>query len=188
MKSIRSTKAVSLDLLKDCVIKMNLRRWLPRRKSRLGRPAYDPLELFLALLLKIRENIPYDTVLVRKIRENETYRRFCGFGSSNIPSHDTISRFNRKLTEQRLQTIVSKIDQRLADIGAFDGDDLAIDATDVLSNGRNRHNPDPEAGYGYKSDKERFHGYWVVSVTGTKSELVRAVRITPIGQCPSIFR
>jgi len=135
--------------------------------------------VFLALLLKIRENIPYDTVLVRKIRENETYRKFCGFGSRNIPSHDTISRFNRKLTERRLQTIISKIDRRLADIGAFDRDDLAIDATDVLSNGRNRHNPDPEAGYGYKSDKERFHGYWVVSVAGTKSELVRAVRVTP---------
>ena len=172
MKSIRSTKAVSLDLLKDCVIKMNFRRWLPRQKSRLGRPANDPPSLFLALLLKILENIPYDTLLVRKINENETYRKFCGFGRCDIPYHDTISRFSRKLTEQRLQTIISKIDRRLANIGAFDRDDLAIDATDFLSNGRNRHNPDPEAGYGYKSDKERFRGYWVVSVAGTKSEQI----------------
>jgi hypothetical protein len=56
---------------------------------------------------------------------------------------------------------------------------LAIDATDILSNGRNIHNLDPEAGWGHKVGGERFHGYWVVFVTGSESEMLRAVRVTP---------
>ncbi|MHA1226834.1 MAG: transposase [Candidatus Hodarchaeales archaeon] len=179
MKSIRSTTTVSLDLLKACVVQMNLRQWLPRRKSRLGRPSYEPLALFLALLVKIRENIPYDTVLARKIEENDTYRMFYGFNKRRTPSHDTLSRLSRKLTERRLQTIIKNIDHELATLGAFDKDELSIDAIDILSNGRNKHNLDPEAGSGYKTDKERFHGYWAVSVAGTKSEMVRALRVTP---------
>ncbi len=56
---------------------------------------------------------------------------------------------------------------------------MAIDATDILSNGRNFHNFDPEAGWGHKVDEERFRGYWAVFVTGTESEMLRAVRVTP---------
>ena len=78
MKSIRSTTTVSLDLLKACVVQMNLRQWLPRRKSRLGRPSYEPLALFLAVLLKIRENIKnrywhaHNIVRANLIKEQET--------------------------------------------------------------------------------------------------------------------
>ena len=49
-------------------------------------------------LIKIRENYPYNTTLARKLRENKTYHEFCGFRKAKVPSHDTISRFNRKLT------------------------------------------------------------------------------------------
>ncbi len=177
--TIRSTTTVSLPLLKDCVLNLKLYRWLPQRKSRFGRTGFSSISLFLALLLKIREHIQYDTALVRKLKENVTYRHFCGFGKDHIPSHDTFSRFNRKLTQKRLQTIVQKIDNYLVQEGAFLKDELSLDATDVLSNGRNKHNLDPEAGFGYKSDKERFHGYWAQFVTGSRSEMIRAVQVSP---------
>ncbi len=177
--TIRSTTTVSLPLLKDCVLNLKLNRWLPQRKSRFGRTGFSSISLFLALLLKIREHIQYDTALVRKLDENVTYRHFCGFWKDHIPSHDTFSRFNRKLTPRRLQTIVQKIDDYLVKEGAFQKDELSLDATDILSNGRNQHNLDPEAGFGYKSDKERFHGYWVQFVTGSRSEMIRAVQVSP---------
>ena len=170
---------MSLPLLKDCVLNLNLNRWLPRRKSRFGRTGFSSISLFLALLLKIREHILYGTALVRKLEENVTYRQFCGFRKEKIPSHDTFSRFNRKLTPRRLQIIIRKIDTHLTNLNAFMKDELALDATDVVSNGRNKHNLDPEAGYGYKSDKERFHGYWVQFVTGSESEMIRAVQVSP---------
>lgn len=179
MASVRSITTVTLQLLKDCVNQLPLESWLPSRKSRLGRRGYRSRALFLAYLLKIRENIPHDTVLARKLEENGTYRDFCGFRKGNIPSHDTFSRFFRKLTIVRLEKLFTRLDSLLAASGIFDRDELAIDATDVLSNSRNKHNPDLEAGYGHKSDKERFHGYWVVTVAGTVSEIPRTVRVTP---------
>ena len=177
--TIRSTTTVSLPLLKDCVLNLKLNRWFPKRKSRFGRTGYSSINLFLALLLKIREHIQYDTALARKLKENITYRQFCGFREDHIPSHDTFSRFNRKLTQRRLQTIIRKIDDHLVKEKAFLKDELSLDATDILSNGRNKHNLDPEAGFGYKSDKERFHGYWAQFVTGSSSEMIRAVQVSP---------
>ncbi len=179
MVSIRSVTTISLQLLKDCVNRLPLEQWLPKRKSRLGRKGYSARSLFLAYLLKIRENIPYDTVLARKLRENETYRKFCGFKRNTIPSHDTVSRFIKQLTPRRLQTIFLRIDALLTENHAFALDELALDATDTLSNPRNKHHPDPEAGYGHKTDGERFHGYWAVFVAGSKTELLRAMEVVP---------
>jgi transposase len=179
MASVRSTSTVSLELLKDCVSKLPLKHWLPKRKSTRGRAGYTSESLFLAYLLKLRENIPHDTKLAQKLKENESYRNFCGFSMGKTPSHDTLSKFNRNLTKERLKTILLKLDGILTKEGVFDQDELAINATDILSNSRNKHNPDLEAGIGYKTDKERFHGYWVVYLTGTTSEMVRAVEVTP---------
>ncbi|MHA1169702.1 MAG: transposase, partial [Candidatus Hodarchaeales archaeon] len=178
MVSVRSVTTVSLQLLKDCINELPLESWLPRKKSRLRRRGYTSRALFLAYLLKLRENIPLDTVLSRKLEENVTYREFCGFRRNEVPSHDTFSRFFRKLSTGRLERLFSRLDSLLAAANVFDRDNMAIDATEVLSNSRNKHDPDPEAGYGYKSDKERFHGYWVVTVAGTVSEIPRAVKDT----------
>lgn len=68
--SVRSTSTVSIELLKDCVWNLSLDHWLPQRKSRLGRRGHSPKSLFLALLLQIREQIPSDQALARKLQEN----------------------------------------------------------------------------------------------------------------------
>jgi len=74
MKTVRSLSTVSLQLLKDCVINTIPMNWLPRRKSRFGRPHYCSMSLFLLLLLSIREHITSDSLLERKLQENVTYR------------------------------------------------------------------------------------------------------------------
>jgi transposase len=177
MSSVRSITSISTPLLKDSVCKLPFEEWLPRRKSHLGRPDYQPIGLFKAYLLKVRENFQYDTTLEEKLYDNETFRAFCGFTPQNIPAHDTFSSFFRKLTPSRLNTIFLQLDRELTALGVFDHDELALDATDILSNSRNRHNLDPEAGWGHKSDGELFHGYWAVFAAGTVSEMPRAVRV-----------
>ena len=104
------------------------------------------MSLLLSYLLKLREHLHYDTELGRKLYENDTYRKFCGFTYDAIPSHDTFSRFFRMLTYQRLTRLFETLGRYLNSLGAFDDDQLAIEATDVLSNARNRHNMDPDAG------------------------------------------
>lgn len=89
-----------------------------------------------------------------------------------------ISRFQGKWPKKGL-TLISRIDDVLVQQETFDHDDLALEAIDILSNGRNRHNLYPEAGFRYKTDKERFFGYWVVFVAGTVSKLPRKVAVTP---------
>ena len=178
MASVRSTVTISTSLLKDCVSQLPFAQWLPKRKSRLGRPAWNKVSLLKAYLLKIRENIPEDTVLAQKLDDNETFREFCGFTVDHIPSHDTFSLFFQVMTPRRLNNIFLRIDRELATLGVFDQDELAYDATDILSNSRNRHNLDPEAGWGHKTDGEDFHGYWVLSMVGTRSEIPRAIGVT----------
>ena len=92
------------------------------------------MSLLKAYLVKVRENIPEDTELSRKLGDNQTFREFCGFTSTNILAHDAFSRFFRILTSKRLNNLFLKLDNELARLGVFDRDELAIDATDILSN------------------------------------------------------
>lgn len=113
------------------------------------------------------------------MEENETYRKFFGLNKGKVPSHDTVSRFNRNLTNKRLKTIFRKLDDLLTGDRVFDQDELTNDVTDILSNPCNKHNSDLDAGYSHKSDGECFYGFWLVYVTSTTSEIVRAVEVTP---------
>jgi len=157
MASVRSTVNISTPLLKDCISQLPFNQWLPKRKSRLDRPAWNKVKLLKAYLLKVRENITEDTRLAHKLQDNETFRDYCGFTPNHIPSHDVFSAFFWIMTPRRLNNIFFRLDRELARLGVFDQDELAHDATEILLNDRNRHNPDPEAEYGHKTDGERFH-------------------------------
>ncbi len=100
MASVRSTVNISTPLLKDCVSRFPFSQWLPKRKSRFGRPDWDKVRLLKAYLLKIREHILEDTELARKLKDNVTFRYFCDFSKNNIPSHDALSRSFRQITPQ----------------------------------------------------------------------------------------
>ena len=73
-KSVCSITTVSLKLLKDSVSRINLAGWLPKRKSRKGRPSYSSVSMFLAYLLKVRQFIEFDTRLAKDLHEHESYQ------------------------------------------------------------------------------------------------------------------
>lgn len=69
MRTIRLIATISLEVLKVYVSRLPWEQWLPKRKSGRGRKGYSYKSLFLAYLLKLRELIPSDAQLARKLRE-----------------------------------------------------------------------------------------------------------------------
>jgi len=80
-----------------------------------------------------------------------------------------------------LDTIFFQLDTELAALGTFEEDDLAVDATEVLTYANSFKRTDPEAGIGHKSDKRHFYGYWELFAVGTKSEMIRLPPFTSPG-------
>jgi len=156
--------------------------------KRVGRPPHSKLALFKALILQRLEGWQFDTVLAKKLHEIDEYRRFCGFKKGEIPAHDAISRFKRILSIRLLDKIFFKLDEELAVLQTFEEDDLAIDATEIVTYSNSFKRTDSEAGIGHKSDKKHFHGYWELLAVGTKSEMVRLPPLTSPGNKHQILQ
>jgi len=184
----RSWSKVSFSLIEKVMDFTPIERILHRLYKRVGRPPYSKLALFKAVLLQRLEGWQFDTVLVKKLQEIEEYRHFCGFKRRKIPSHDTISRFKRTLPIKLLDEIFFKLDEELAALGTFEKDDLAIDATEILTYSNSFKRTDSEAGIGHKSDKRHFYGYWELFTVGTKSEMIRIPPLTSPGNRHQILQ
>jgi len=184
----RSWSKVSFSLIEKVIDFTPIEKILHRLYKRVGRPPYSKLALFKAVLLQRLEGWQFDTVLVKKLQEIEEYRHFCGFKRRKIPSHDTISRFKRTLPIKLLDEIFFKLDEELAALGTFEKDDLAIDATEILTYSNSFKRTDSEAGIGHKSDKRHFYGYWELFTVGTKSEMIRIPPLTSPGNRHQILQ
>src|SRR3989338_6628948 len=98
--------------------------WLPivqifgkTRFSRRGRKRYfEPVNLFRAFLLKSYLLIDDNTVLVKRFHENLYYLDFCDI--HKIPSHDTLSKFEKKFSHPFID-VFNFIDDILEKSGAF---------------------------------------------------------------------
>ncbi len=184
----RSWSQVSFSLIEKVIDFTPIERILHRLYKRVGRPPYSKLALFKAILLQRLEGWQFDTILAKKLSEIEEYRRFCGFMRGVLPSHDTISRFKRDLPVELLDKIFFQLDAELAALGTFKKDDLAIDATEILTYSNSFKRTDSEAGIGHKSDKRHFYGYWELLTVGTKSEMIRLPPLTSPGNRHQIFQ
>ena len=184
----RSWSKVSFSLIEKVIDFTPIEKILHRLYKRVGRPPYSKLALFKAVLLQRLEGWQFDTVLVKKLQEIEEYRHFCGFKRRKIPSHDTISRFKRTLPIKLLDEIFFKLDEELAALGTFEKDNLAIDATEILTYSNSFKRTDSEAGIGHKSDKRHFYGYWELFTVGTKSEMIRIPPLTSPGNRHQILQ
>jgi len=80
------------------------------------------------------------------------------------------------------------LDEELAALGTFKEDDLAIDATEVLTYANSFKRTDSEAGIGHKSDKRHFYGYWELLTVGTKSEMIWLPPLTSPGNKHQILQ
>ncbi len=151
--------------------------WLPiteilgkTRFSRRGRKKDFPhIGLFKAFLLKSYLSIDDNTVLVKRFHENRAYLEFCDF--EKAPSHDTLSKFERKFN-YKFEHIFNYLDDRLETAGIFENDDMSFDGTDIPVPIKSKQSPH-RYHFGSKSNKKKFHGFWLMILSSVKHQVAR---------------
>ena len=151
--------------------------WLPiteilgkTRFSRRGRKKdFSSLSLFKSFLLKSYLLIDDNTLLVKRLHENKRYLEFCGL--QKIPSHDTLSRFERMFSYKFIG-IFEFLDDLLESIGAFEFDDSSFDGTDIPVLIKSKQSPH-RYHFGAKSDRKKFHGFWLMILASIKHQIPR---------------
>jgi IS5 family transposase len=135
--------------------------------SREGRPSHPLLMMFRILLLEHLYKITSDVQMESMLARDLLFRRFCGLSADQQPpSHDTISRFRRKLAAQELwENMLEKINAQLITKGILirEGQVSIMDATVVEAHQTRGETKDPEAGWcvkekGKNKDKEQDNG------------------------------
>lgn len=151
--------------------------WLPisqilgkTRFSRRGRKKeFTPLSLFRAFLLKSYLLIDDNTLLVKRFHENADYLAFCNL--NRVPSHDVLSKFERKFSHLFMQIFIF-LDDILEKNGAFELDDSSFDGTDIPVPIKNKQSPH-RYHFGAKSNTKKFHGFWLMILASIKHQLPR---------------
>jgi len=151
--------------------------WLPvvqifgkTRFSRRGRKKeFSSVNLFKAFILKSYLLIDDNTNLAKRLQENNSYLEFCGF--KKIPSHDTLSKFEKNFSHKFID-VFDFLDDILEKNGAFENDDMSFDGTDIPVPMKNKQYPH-RYHFGAKSDKKKFHGFWLMILASTKHQIAR---------------
>lgn len=151
--------------------------WLPiieifgkTRLSPRGRKMeFSPTSLFRAFILKSYLLVDDNTVLVKRLQENKTYLEFCGF--KKIPSHDILSKYEKKFSYKFME-IFEFIDDILEESGAYEDDDMSFDGTDIPVPMKSKQSPH-RYHFGAKSNKKKFHGFWLMILASTKHQIAR---------------
>lgn len=151
--------------------------WLPitlilgkTRFSRRGRKKeFKPVSLFLAFLLKAYLLIDDNTTLVKRFHENKAYLVFCDL--QKIPSHDTLSKFEKRFSHKFIG-IFEYLDDTLEENRAFEDDDMSFDGTDIPVPIKSKQSPH-RYHFGAKSNKKKFHGFWLMILASIKHQIPR---------------
>ena len=77
---------------------------LLERKSKVGRPPYDPVLMIKMLVLQSQYNIS-DEELEYQVADRISFQKFLGF-PKNVPDHSTVWRFREYLTEEGISDLV----------------------------------------------------------------------------------
>jgi len=151
--------------------------WLPiseilgkTRFSRRGKKKeFSNLGLYKAFLLKSYLLIDDNTILVKRLHENKAYLEFCNF--KKVPSHDILSKFERKFSYKFIN-IFEFLDDLLEKHGAFEDDDSSFDGTDLPVPFKSKQSAH-RYHFGAKSNKKKFHGFWLMILASTKHQIAR---------------
>lgn len=151
--------------------------WLPiieilgkTRFSRRGRKKdFTPVNLFRAFILKSYLLVDDNPILVKRLQENKSYLEFCGLGK--VPSHDTLSKFERRFSHKFID-VFDFLDDILEKSGAFENDDMSFDGTDIPVLMKVKQSPH-RYHFGAKSNKKKFHGFWLMILASTKHQITR---------------
>jgi hypothetical protein len=151
--------------------------WLPvkemlvkRLSSRRGRKKdFELINLFKVFVLKSYLLIDDNTLIVKRLSENRSYLEFCGL--RKIPSHDTLSRFERKFSHKFID-IFEFLDDILEASNIFENDDMSFDGTDIPVPFKNKQSAH-RYHFGAKSNRKKFHGFWLMILASIKHQLPR---------------
>lgn len=140
------------------------------RFSRRGRKKeFKPVNLFRAFVLKSYLLVDDNTNLTKRLKENKEYLAFCGL--TKAPSHDILSKFERKYSYKFLD-IFELLDDILEKNDIFEYDDMSFDGTDIPVLIKNKQNPH-RYHFGAKSNKKKFHGFWLMILASVKHQIPR---------------
>ncbi len=151
--------------------------WLPiieimgkTRFSRRGRKKdFKIVNLFRVFILKSYLLIDDNTTLADRFHENKSYLEFCGLGK--VPSHDTLSKFERRFSHKFID-VFDFLDDILEKSGAYEDDDMSFDGTDIPVPMKSKQSPH-RYHFGAKSDKKKFHGFWLMILASAKHQIAR---------------
>jgi IS5 family transposase len=165
----------------------------PVRPGVTGRPPYEPLAMFKALLLAQWYGLS-DPGLEEALNDRVSFRRFCGFGlDAATPDETTLCRFRNGLKGAGLgEAVFVEVLRQLDEAGFVLRTGTLIDATLVRSaagtpasgstpkgeESRSRH--DPEANWTRQGQTRRlFFGYKAHIGVDQGSGLIRSRKLTP---------
>jgi hypothetical protein len=151
--------------------------WLPVKEilgkrfvSRRGRKKdFERVNLFKVFVLKSYLSIDDNTIIVKRLSESKVYLEFCGL--RKIPSHDTLSRFEKAFSHKFID-IFEFLDDTLEASGVFENDDISFDGTDIPVPFKNKQSAH-RYHFGAKSNKKKFHGFWLMIAASIKYQVPR---------------
>jgi IS5 family transposase len=165
----------------------------PVRSGETGRPPYEPLAMFKALLLAQWYGLS-DPMLEESLNDRVSFRRFCGFAlDAATPDETTLCRFRNALKQAGLgEALFGEILRQLDAAGFIVKTGTLIDATLVRSAARtppsgstprseeSRSPQDPDANWTRQGPKRQiFFGYKAHLGVDQGSGLIRRRKLTP---------
>lgn len=151
--------------------------WLPiaeiltrNRDTRGRKTLFTPIMCFRAFVLGAYLEVEDDTELTRRIISNKEFIDFCGMPKA--PSHDILTHFRKKYHHQ-IQKVFDYFDDLLESLGVFNNDNSSIDGTDIPVPIKNKQSPH-RYHFGAKSDKKKFHGFWLMIASSVKRQIPRS--------------
>jgi len=138
-----------------------------------GRKGYSVRGMWSALIAGVLRQAHSLADVVRLLERDKDTRVVCGFSEDNVPSHDAMGRFLKKLVghEDMLERCFADLVKEARQILPGFGTKLVVDSTDIkaYANGHCQHPSDPDARWGAKGaghhagpskDKQRDLYYW----------------------------
>lgn len=150
-----------------------------------GRPPYEPLTMFKALLLAQLYNLS-DAALEEALNDRISFRRFLGLPlDAKVPDHTTLCRFRNRLIEAGLvEKLFGEFDKQLEQNGMILKRGTMVDATLVEAAtarpNREESPTDADAGFAKKEGRPgSTYGYKAHVGVDQGSELIRTALLTP---------
>jgi transposase len=164
-----------------------------------GRKGYSVRGMWSALVSGVLHQCNSLADIVRLLESDKDSRIVCGFTKDNIPSHDALCRFLKKLVEHAnlLEECFADLVKEARQLLPGFGSKLAVDSTDIkaYSNGHQKTPSDLDARWGAKGaghhcgpakDKQRdlyyWFGYKLHLVVDAIYELPVSFKLTPANE------